>query len=257
MLFDLSSPRRKNVVRVVYGALALLFAGGFIFFGIGSEGGGGGLFDGIFGDGGGGGSTAEQFEQQVEDAENALEEDPADERALVNLVQYRALSGQTQMEVDEATGQPIGLTEESREEFEKAIEAWNRYVDTDPRKVDTTAATSVVNAYRFLGDASGAAAAQEILAEADPSTNAYVQLAFFRYADFDLKGGDEAADLALEEATPAQEKQANRILDQYREAAVKAKKQSEKQAESGAGESELDSPFGGLSPDSGLPPTAP
>ena len=81
MLFDLSSPRRKNVVRVVYGALALLFAGGFIFFGIGSEGGGGGLFDGIFGDGGGG-STAEQFEQQIEDAEKKLETDPADQRAL-------------------------------------------------------------------------------------------------------------------------------------------------------------------------------
>ena len=181
---------------------------------------------------------------------------PNDEKALATLVQYRFLSGQAQLEFDEA-GTPIGLTEESRSEFEEAIEIWNRYVDADPQKVDVTAASNAVNAYRFLADAGGAADAQQFVAEANPNTNNYYLLASFRYADDDFKGGDEAAALALEEAPAEQRKQIEKALDQLREAAERAKKQLEKQAESGAGSSELDSPFGGLSPESGLPPDEP
>ena len=96
MLFDLSSPRRKNVVRVVYGGLAVLFAGGFIFFGIGCESGGGGLFDGIFGDGDGGDRRAVRAADRGRRA--ALETNPADEKALATLAEYRYLSGQAQLE---------------------------------------------------------------------------------------------------------------------------------------------------------------
>lgn len=256
MLFDLSSPRRKNVVRVVYGALALLFAGGFIFFGIGSESGAGGLFDGLFGEGGGG-STAEQFEQQVEDAEEKLESNPEDERALQQLAYYRAQSGISQLEQDESTGLPV-VTEEARDELEAAIEAWNRYLETDPRRPDLATASQIVQAYVLFNDAEGAADTQEVVAEVSPSGAAYAQLANYRYADFDFKAGDAAAERALEEANADQRKSIEKQLDQIREAYVKQEKQIEKQGGSEEGaEGALNSPFGGLSPDSGLPPTTP
>ncbi len=256
MLFDLSSPRRKNVVRVVYGGLAVLFAGGFIFFGIGSESGGGGLFDGIFGDGDGG-DTAEQFKQQIEDAEAALETNPADEKALATLAEYRYLSGQAQLDVDEATGAPI-LTEEARGEFEAAIDAWARYLETDPQRPDVGAAGQVVQAYVLLGNAEGAADAQEILAEANPSAGAYSTLAYYRYADFDFKRGDEAAALAIENANQNQRKAVEKQLDQLRESAVKEEKRIEKLSDSEAGaEAGLQSPFGGLDQGGGVPPTSP
>ena len=259
MLFDLSSPRRKNVVRVVYGALALLFAGGFIFFGIGSEGGGGGLFDGIFGDGGSG-STAEQFEQQVEDAEKKLESDPEDQRALQELAYYRTQSGISQLEQDEATGLPV-VNEDARGELEAAIDSWNRYLDTNPNKPDLATASQIVQAYVLFDDASGAAQTQEVLAEADPSANTFGTLANYLYADDDFKGGDAAAQRAVEEAKPADRKSIEKQLDRLREQWQKRQKQLEKQAESGqaaeGAEGALSSPFGGVAPQSGVPPAGP
>ena len=263
MLFDLSSPRRKTAVRIIFGGLAVLFAVGFVGFGIGGESGGGGLVDSLTG--GGDGSTSEQYEQQIEDAENALEEDPNDERALKDLVQYRYLSGNAQLEVDETTGQVTGVTEESRQEFEAAVEAWARYVATDPPKADVATAGNAVQAFNFLNDFEGAAEAQRFLAEANPSSGAYGQLAYFYYADLNFEKGDAAAEKAVAEAKPAQAKSVEKQLTQLREAAKKFEKQQAKAQEaqeqlpdSATGEGELQDPFGGLDQGSqGLPPTAP
>jgi tetratricopeptide (TPR) repeat protein len=257
MLFDLTSPGRKRVIRVVYAILALLFFVGFVGFGIGTDQGIGGLFDSITGNGGDS-STSEQYEQQIEDAEDKLEENPNDERALKDLVQYRYLSGNAQLDIDESTGQVTGVSEDSREEFEAAIEAWNDYLKTDPAKVDVATAGNAVQAYQFLGDAGGAAEAQEVLAEANPSQGAYGQLAYFYYADFNFKQGDEAAEKAVAEANPAQKKQVEQQLSKLRDSAEKFQKQQEKLSESGTGETDLQDPFGGLNQGSqGLPPTAP
>ena len=256
MLFDLSSPGRKNVIRVVYGVLALLFLVGFVGFGIGGEIGGGGLIDSITG-GGGDGNTAEQYEQQIEDAESKLEANPEDPKALVALAQYRVLSGQAQLDVDETTGQP-SLTEESRGEFEAGLDAWARYLATDPEKPDVTTASQVKQAFVLLGDADGAAEAQEILVTANPSGNGYYELAYYRYADFDFKAGDEASDLAVEEAKPAQKDATEKQLAKLREQAVKQQKAIDKLPDSGEGAGGLQSPFGGLGDPGGtVPPTAP
>lgn len=245
MLFDLSSPRRKNVVRVVYGALAVLFAGGFILFGIGSESGAGGLFDGLFG-GGGSGSTAEQYEQQIEDAESTLETDPDNAAALTTLAQYRFLSGTAQLEQDEATLQPT-LTDEARQEYEAAVEAWNRYLETDPKNPNVGTAGNMVQAFAFLGDAEGAIRAQEILVEANPSAGTYSRLASFHYANFDFKAGDEAAAKAIADAPKADRKGLEKQLESAREFYVKEEKRLDKlPADAATGEQGLDSPFGGL-----------
>jgi len=255
MLFDLSNPRRKNVVRVVYGLLAVVFGGGFIFFGIGSETGGGGLLDGVFGNGGT--STASQYEQQIEDAEEKVEADPTNERALADLARYRYLSGEAQLDRDE-TGQITGVSEEARNEFENAVEAWSRYLDADPKKIDIGAATTMPTAYRYLEDAGGAAEAQAIVAKENPSVNAYVDLAFYRYIDGDIKGGDKAAEIARKEAKPDQRKQADKILADYRKQALALKKQLAELPDSEEGGSQLENPFGSFGPEGGTaPPAAP
>ena len=254
MLFDLSSPGRKNVVRVVFGLLALLFAVGFIGFGIGGEVGGGGILDSL---GGGGGSTADQFEDQIEDAEDRLDSDPTNQKALERLAFYRAQSGFAQLEIDEATGQPVGLTEESRQEFEAAIAAWTKYLD-GADKPDAATAGQMIRAYQSLGDSEGAADTQEVLVAADPSFVGYRDLTYLRYLDLDLKRGDQALDKARVEADPGNDAQIKQ-LTKLREQVVKQKKRLAKQpggAEEGA--PQLENPFGGLSPDGGgLPPIEP
>jgi tetratricopeptide (TPR) repeat protein len=235
--------------------LALLFLVGFVGFGIGGEVGGGGIIDSITG--GGGGSTAEQFEDQIEDAEDRVEEDPTDQKALENLAFYRAQSGFAQLEIDEQTGQPIGLTEESRDEFEAAIDAWTKYLDV-AKKPDDATAGQIIRAYQSLGDYEGAADTQEVVVKADPSFVGYRDLAYLRYLDLDLKRGDEALDQARAEADKSNQSQIKQ-LEKLRERVVKAKKQAEKQPDAATGEAPLVDPFGGLNPGGGgaLPPTAP
>lgn len=250
MLFDLSSPGRKNIIRVVYAVLALLFLVGFVGFGIGGELGGGGIIDSLTG--GGGGDTASQYEQQIEDAEEKLEADPSDEKALQELAYYRILSGSAQLERDEETGQPTGVTEEARSEFEAGFEAWERYLDTNPKKVDLQTASQIQQAYLVLQDAEGMADVQELVAKDDPSFLNYARLAFFRYQSLDLEAGDEAVKEA-EALAKGSDKAQLKELERIREEAAKLKKQVEKQGELAPEENPLTDPLGG----SPLAPPAP
>lgn len=257
MLFDLSSPGRKNIIRVVYGVLALLFVVGFVGFGIGGELGGGGIIDSITGSGGG--DTADQFEQQVEDAEETLESDPTDTRALEELAYYRAQSGFAQLEVDETTGQPTGLTEESRSELEAAIDAWERYLDAEPKKPDPRTAGQILRAYQFLNDAGGAADVQEVLVKDEPSFLNYGTLAYLRYLDLDVKAGDAAFDKAEAEAKPSDKAQLKQ-LEKLRAQVVEERERLAEQPDEGTvpGENPLADPFGGgLGGTSPVPPSSP
>ena len=47
MLFDLRSPHRRRVIKVVYVFLALLIGGGLIFFGVGTGNNSGGLLSNV------------------------------------------------------------------------------------------------------------------------------------------------------------------------------------------------------------------
>ena len=76
MLFDLRDPRRKNVIRVIYATLAVLMGGGLILFGIGGEV-SGGLFDGL----GIGSGNSSGIEDQLEEAEQRVQENPRNPQA--------------------------------------------------------------------------------------------------------------------------------------------------------------------------------
>ena len=243
MIFDLTSPGRKTAVRIIFGFLAFIFAAGFIFLGIGTEG-GFNPFDSV-----GGSSTDDAFEQQIEDAEAAVEKDPTDSDALVNLVVLRAQSGDAQLEIDEETQQPVGLTDDSRAEYEEAISVWQDYLDTEPRKVSAAAAGAVVQSYRLLGDSEGAIAAQKELANSDPSGPNFSALAQLLYFNLQIEAADKARDQALAESNAETKKLLAKQFEQLRKQAVKAEEQQKKQPDSASGGgSELADPFGGLSP---------
>lgn len=243
MLFDLTSPGRKTAVRIVFGFLALIFAGGFIFLGIGTEG-GFNPFDNV-----GAGSTDEAFEQQVEDAEEEIAANPNDPEPLASLIVLRAGSGDRQLEVDEETGTPIALSEDSRQEYEEAISLWQEYLDMKPRKINAAAAGAIVQSYQFLGDIEGAIEAQRELVKSDPTGPNYVALAYILYTDLQISAADEARDKALAESDAENRKTLTAQFEELRKQAVEAAKAEEKQPDSATGESpELSDPFGGLSP---------
>lgn len=245
MLFDLTNPRRKNVIRVVYALLALLFLAGFVGFGIGTDAGVGGIVDAITGNGSG--STASQFEDQIEETEKQLETDPDNPELLAELATLRYQSGRAQLEADEQ-GLPV-VTEDARSELDKAIDAWARYLDTNPKNPDVGAAASMRDAYVLIGDYAGAARAQEILTRDNPTTSEFTNLAYYRYYALDIKGGDKALERARELAESQDERRYIKQLERLRKQAADYKKQLAKNPE---GENPLANPTGSLGGGGGL-----
>lgn len=252
MLFDLSGKRRR-VVQVVYGVLAVLFAVSFVGFGIGSDA-AGGIFDAL-GFGGSNGSAGNpQYEEEIEAAEKRLQQDPKDERALLALARVHFLAGQAEVEVNEDTGAPV-VTGDARTQFAESVDSWERYLEVESGDLNVDAARLVVQAYVGLEDADGAAASQEIVAQDTPSAGAYGTLAFYRYAAGQIPKGDEAAKRALAEAEPSQRAQLREQLDQVAKQAKRLKKAQAKLPQGGAtGENPLESPLGGLGLDSTAAP---
>jgi tetratricopeptide (TPR) repeat protein len=248
MIFDLKSGKRRRVVQIVFGFLAFIFFISFVGFGIGSDV-SGGIFDAI-GLGGGDSSSSPQYEQEIEDAEATLETDPENERALLDLASahYRSATD-TGVTPNPETG-TIEITEDARAELEQSIEAWERYLETDPRRPDTAAAAQAAESYRYLLDADGAARAQRIVAEDQRTSSAYFQLAIFLYADGKLEAGDAAGQQAVQAADPSQRQSIQKSMDQLAKQARKQKKQLENLPEdaAGAGGAGIEDPFGSLAP---------
>ena len=257
MLFDLQSGKRRRVVQIVFGTMALLFGVSFLFFGIGSEA-SGGLAD-LFGFGTSSQSSGNpQFDEEIEEAEDAVAANPEDEKALLRLSEVRYQAAQLALEADPETQQPI-VTDDARAHYEASLDAWERYIDTKPKKPDPGTAAFVAQAYFQLQDAEGAADAQQIVAEDQPSGNSYGNLAIYRYFAGDVEGGDEAAELAVKNAEPAQAEQIEKQLAALSEEAQRIEEQLAKQREKqedGGGQPPAD-PFGSLDPTGGLGGTAP
>lgn len=270
MLFDLQSGKRRRVVQVVFGSLAAIFLISFVGFGIGSPG-TGGIFDAIGLGGDSASSGNPQFDQQIEDAQARVDANPKDEKALVNLAEIRYQAGQAQLEQDPDTGQPI-VTDDARSNFEASLDAWEDYLKLDPKKPDAGAASFASQAYVQLGDAQGAAEAQRIVAEDNPSAGTYGNLAFYLYADGKFEEGDAAAAKAVSLADPSQKASIKKQLSQVADQAQKLQQQAEEQAQQaqqqagggGApapGGAPIEDPFGSLGGSGGVgtapPGTAP
>ena len=125
MLFDLQSPKRKRVVQVVFGAMAVLFAVSFVFLGIGTGLSGSPLEAiGI----GGEDSADEVLDDDISEQEDILATNPRDTAALIEILNLRYQAANTRYEVDEETGQTI-FTSEAEEQLSLAADAWDNYLD--------------------------------------------------------------------------------------------------------------------------------
>jgi hypothetical protein len=257
MLFDLQSGRRRTMVRIVYSLLAASFLIGFVIFGVGSNG-VGGIGD-LFGGGSdSGNAAAAAYQSQIDDAEKKLKQDPKDEQALIDLARYRYLSGARVAEQDSTTGQ-INPTDDTLTQWNLALDAWEKYLKTDPKELNLQVAPQMVQAYRSVGDAEGAAKTQAGIAKEQPNAFNYAQLSYFLYAEGKLDEGKAAADTAISKAKGKEKQQLQQALDKIDKQAtalVKAQKQQGEQ-QSATGGSQLQDPFGGLDTGGAVAPATP
>jgi hypothetical protein len=235
VLFDLQTPRRRRVVRVVFGGLALIFAISFVFLGVGT-GGSGFSFSDLFGGGGGSSSTA--FDSDIKAAETQVAANPNNTVALGKLVQlhYSAANSNT-----DSNGAP---TSDGIQHLREAADAWNKYVkatggnlspsvavyalnvfdllarvDFSQARSDTSAAEALTDINAAIDDWKSAAQAVQARIDKQPNavnSNTYLTLAQYLYLAGDTKGGDQATAKA-KTAKGAQPSQVQSQLSQFKQ----------------------------------------
>src|SRR3954463_13483204 len=135
MLFDLRGRGRKNTVRVIYILLAFLMGGGLVLFGIGGAT-NGGLVDAITGSGSSGDTGEKRFTKRETAALKALQANPKDEAASIELIRARiSLAGVG----DRYDANTNTYTKAGEAQLRKAVEAWNQYQATNPKQSDEQA----------------------------------------------------------------------------------------------------------------------
>ena len=212
MLFDLKG-RRRRVVQATYLLLAILMGGGLVLFGIGGDV-SGGLFDAFKDQSSSGNSIVED---RIDRNNDKLETDPKNAAVLQELARdwYQLATQES-----DATG---AFTDEGKERLAKSDDAWQRYLDLDPKKPDPALAGLMINVYgpTALNKPAEGAEAAEIVAAATPKADAaqaYLQLATFAA----LAGQDRKADLAGQKAIQLAPKNQRSTVKQLVEQATQA-----------------------------------
>jgi hypothetical protein len=275
VLFDLQTPRRRRVVRVVFGGLALIFAISFVFLGVGT-GGGGFSFSSLFG-GGSSGSASSAFDDQINAAEAQLKLNPNDTTALGHLVQYHYSAGSQSVDSNGA------LTSDGEQQLREAADSWNKYVKASKGNLQQTPALFALNTFDQLGsldfqkarsdttttdaltdvnaavdDWKTAAQAQQVLIQAQPKkavSNSYARLASYLYLSGDSQAANQAAAQAKQgsngsgaSSIDTQLKPIQQLGQQLQTAIKQLTKQQQKtQGATGGG-----NPLGGISGGGGL-----
>ena len=248
MLFELGG-KRKRLIQVIYVCLALLMFVGLVGLGIGSNV-SGGIFDAI---GIGGGDTASdpRYDAQIERAEQTLQTDPKDEKALLSLARTHFLVAQAATETDEQGR--VTLTEETLASYREATDAWERYLAVKPKEPDDGVASLMIQAYsasagadpaQLESDLNQAFKAAQIVAEARPSAGTSLQLATYAYLAGEDEAGKEAEQAALQEAPDATTK--SQIKSQVAQAKQQGAAIAKAVKQSAPDQGQLENPLGDL-----------
>jgi hypothetical protein len=258
MLFDIRG-RRKNVIRVIYAALAILMAAS-LFVAVGPF----NLAE-VIGTGSSG-DAADVLGDQAERIEGRLAKEPKNEALLLSLTRTRIGAGNALVEED-PVAQTRTVTAEAEAEYEKAMEAWERYLavtkEPNPSAAQLVANTSfsVAEQSETLGEIedhiSAAVEAQRIYAEERPSVGSLSTLAIFEYYNLEFDKGDSTAERAAAAApSKSTAKQVEKQMETFRKRTKKWAKQVEslKKAQAGQGKEALENPLGELSPSTGVAP---
>jgi tetratricopeptide (TPR) repeat protein len=257
MLFDIRG-RRRHVVKVVYGILAVLM-GASLFLVVGPV-----NIGSLLGTADEVNRSADIFDEQAERTEERLRKDPTNEDILLSLTRVQINAGRAKSEVDPTTGeQHVGV--EARAEYEKAGQTWDRYLKVVKGQPNSSVASLIASSSFSLAQSSRsyaeaieyleeAATAQQLAAKSRPNVGTLTTLAAYEYLAGDKAAGAKAGQKALSMAeTKAErksiEKQLTALKKQSKEI-QKAKKEAEK-AEKGKGKETLENPLGGLGGGSG------
>jgi hypothetical protein len=280
VLFDLQSPRRRRVIRIVFGGLAAIFAVSFVFLGVGTGGGGFSISD-LFGNGGGGDASS-AFDDDINAAQDKLAANPSDTAALADLVQLHYQAGTSGVQVDQDTGQQ-SIPSDSQQHFAQSVDFWLKYKKVAGAKIAQGPASIAYQAYFVLAqtdfskavsstvaseqlsglqstvdDLKGAAEAQKVVATANPNFANWSKVADTYY----LAGDKQAAQEAVAEATKVDPKNGAKLDQQLKASQQQGEKftsaisqltKQQQQAQAGGGAAGGGA-TGGQNPLSGLTP---
>jgi hypothetical protein len=200
MLFDLKGKRRR-AVQGTYLTLAVLMGAGLVLFGIGSST-NGGLGD-LFNGGGGSNKGNSVVQKKIDAAEKQLKVNPRNAAALGDVVR-----GHYQLASANADPNTGVFAKDAQSDLQQAASAWQRYLNTNPKKVDIGLGRVMVQAYSGLAQLAGsgqatasrywggAAEAAELIAGQQQNSANYIALV--QYAT--LAGQTSKADLAAQRA---------------------------------------------------------
>jgi hypothetical protein len=208
MLFDLRGKRRR-VVQGVYLTLAVLLAGGLVFFGIGG-GTNGGLLDAFKG-GGGGSSGDKALKKEIAAMQARVAANPQDQAALVTIAtdNYR-------LAAENADPNSGVFTDKAKDNLNAAASAWERYLALNPPKPNDTLASYMLQAYSQAGlnKPDKAKQAAEIFSEAHPSSNAYINVVLYASLAGDTRTAKLAGQKALQLAPKTQRSSVKALIKQ-------------------------------------------
>ncbi|HET6831698.1 MAG TPA: hypothetical protein VFH44_10160 [Solirubrobacterales bacterium] len=255
MLFELGG-KRKRVIQVIYVCLAVLMFVALVGFGIGGNV-SGGIFDAV-GLGGGDSASDPRYDAQIERAEQTLQTDPKDEKALLTLARTHFLAGQAATETDEQGR--VTLTDETLGRYEEATAAWERYLATKPKEPDDGVASLMVQSYSATASADptqleaavdGAFRAAQVVAEARPSAGTNLQLATYAYLAGEDEVAKQAEQAALKDAVDSTTR--NQIKTQLAQAKQQGEAIARAIKQSAPDQGQLENPLGDLGGTSPVP----
>ncbi len=253
MLFELGG-KRKRLIQVIYALLAMLMAGSLIFLGIGT--GAGGILGGL---GQNSSSSGGQFTQQADDLDKKLLAQPNNPKYLISL--FRARYNAANSIVQSTSGGSVNT--DAVQQYQEAVDAWDRYIKTGPKPPDANGAGLAANAFFTLAQNSAggndarnqaisAAQAQKIVADTRPAVGPLSTYAIYAYFAGDFAAGDTAAAKVESISSGTKRKAAKKQLDDIRKQAKQFEKQltafnksQAKGATGASGATQLQNPLSG------------
>jgi hypothetical protein len=224
VLFDLRGRGRRRAIQGIYLSLAILMGGGLVLFGVGGNV-SGGLLDALKENNSSTGTDV--FQKRLKSAEKLVVTQPQNAQAWANVVKLRFQVAGTGDSYNDATG---AFTDKGRAELQQVDQAWNRYLALDPKKLDTTAATYMVQAYApgALNQSDKLVRAYEVVIDGTPKPtfDQYRNLAIYSYVAGQSRKGDLARGKALSLAPKDQRSVVKQQIDAQKTEAIKQQIQS-------------------------------
>jgi hypothetical protein len=192
MLFDLRGRGRRRSVRIIYTGLAVLFAVGFVGFGVGVGGGGGGIINSLTSNEGSGGTV---YASEIKKYRKLTQQQPNNVSAWEHLLSAQLHEAGNETYVTR-TGQ---LTSKGKELFVQIGHSWNSYLALNP-KPNAELAQRMVPVFGEEGLNEPAAAVQVlqiVVADRPTSASLYASLAAYAYKAHNTRVGDLASEKAV------------------------------------------------------------